>query len=152
MARKDLSTLIGRIEETKPAQQAAPSTPPATAPAPAKVPAAAVAPPTETTTRTPRSTSTKPKATREPKPEVEGEPLYLRLERKETRLRSDQISDLNTHARRLNRAKGPAGERITENTLIRVAVDLLLAQADRLAGGDEAELRNSVTLEVGASR
>ncbi|MBT2519083.1 hypothetical protein J7E29_16700 [Streptomyces sp. ISL-90] len=149
MARKDLSTLIGRIDETKPAQQqAAPSTPAAT---PAKEPAATVAP-TGTTTRTPRSTSTKPKATREPKPEVEGEPLYLRLERKETRLRSDQISDLNTHARRLNRAKGPAGERITENTLIRVAVDLLLAQADRLAGGDETELRNSVTLEVGASR
>jgi hypothetical protein len=102
--------------------------------------------------RAARPTSTKPRAKREPKPEVEAEPLYLRLERKETRLRSDQIIDLTAHARRLNRAKGPVGERITENTLIRVAVDLLLAQADRLAGGDESELRNFVTLEVGASR
>jgi hypothetical protein len=72
-------------------------------------------------------------------------PLYLRLERKETRLRVDQYEALTVHARRLNRAKGPGGERITENTLIRVAIDLLLQNADNLTGPNEESLRNSVT-------
>ena len=49
-------------------------------------------------------------------------------------------------ARRLNRRKPKgAGERITENTLIRVAVELLLAQADRLDGTTEDELLASLT-------
>ncbi len=39
-----------------------------------------------------------------------------------------------------------AGERITENTLIRIAVDLLLEQKSKLAGNNEAELRKSVGL------
>lgn len=72
-------------------------------------------------------------------------PLYLRLERKETRLRVDQYEALTVHARRLNRAKRPGGERITENTLIRVAIDLLLANAENLSGSDEDALRNSVS-------
>ncbi len=33
------------------------------------------------------------------------------------------------------------GERITENTLIRVAIDLLLAHQQHLAGGSETEIR-----------
>ncbi|WP_201799325.1 hypothetical protein [Subtercola vilae] len=73
-------------------------------------------------------------------------PLYMRLERKEARLRADQYSKLTEHARRLSRAKAEGGDRITENTLIRVAIDLLLDRADLLAGSDEAELRNSVSL------
>jgi hypothetical protein len=72
--------------------------------------------------------------------------LYSRLDRKETRLRPDQYERLTEHARRLNRAKGPGGERITENTLIRVAIDMLLERTDDLAGKTESELRNSVTL------
>ncbi|MGH3223058.1 MAG: hypothetical protein ACRDPY_30945 [Streptosporangiaceae bacterium] len=47
--------------------------------------------------------------------------------------------------RGLNRQRGGEGERITENTLIRVAVDLLLARAGDLRGGTEDELRDSVT-------
>jgi hypothetical protein len=39
----------------------------------------------------------------------------------------------------------PGPERITENTLIRVAVDLLLARARKLHGLTEDELRKSVT-------
>lgn len=72
-------------------------------------------------------------------------PLWQRLERKELRLRADQLDELARLRRMLNRQRGGAGERITENTLIRVAVDLLLGQADQLHGTTEAELRNSVS-------
>ena len=68
-------------------------------------------------------------------------PLYKRLIPKETRFREDQLEDLAKLARRLTRAKTVrGGERITENTLIRVAVDALLERGDQLAGADEAEL------------
>ena len=89
-----------------------------------------------------------PKRSREPAVAVPraNQPLFLRLERKETRLRSDQYADLTVHARRLSQAKMPGGERITENTLIRVAIDLLLEHAEQLSGQTEAEIKNSVTL------
>ena len=74
------------------------------------------------------------------------EPLYLRYQRKETRLREEQQNGLTLLARRLSRAKESGGERITENTLIRVAVDLLLARSAELAGSDETALRNSLDL------
>jgi pyruvate/2-oxoglutarate dehydrogenase complex dihydrolipoamide acyltransferase (E2) component len=73
--------------------------------------------------------------------------LFSDLQRKEARLRVDQQDDLTEQARRLNRAKGSGGQRITDNTLIRVAVDLLLSKADKLAGCDEDELRRSVGLK-----
>jgi hypothetical protein len=72
-------------------------------------------------------------------------PKWQRLERKELRLRADQLDGLARIRRALNRQRGGEGERITENTLIRVAVDLLLKQADALQGSTEDELRNSVT-------
>jgi hypothetical protein len=71
--------------------------------------------------------------------------LWQRLERKELRLRADQLDELARLRRTLNRQRGGAGERITENTLIRVAVDMLLGNAARLSGTTEAELRNSVS-------
>lgn len=71
-------------------------------------------------------------------------PRYLQLERKELRVRLDQADDLARLTRRLNRARRGAGERITDNTLIRVAIDLLLQHSDRLAGSTEQELRKSV--------
>jgi len=74
------------------------------------------------------------------------EPLYLSYQRKETRLRAEQQNGLTLLARRLSRTKGAGGERITENTLIRVAVDLLLARSAQLSGNDEAALRNSLDL------
>ncbi len=73
-------------------------------------------------------------------------PRYLQLERKELRIRLDQADDLARLTRRLNRARGRTGERITDNTLIRVAIDLLLTRSDLLAGATELELRASVTL------
>jgi hypothetical protein len=72
-------------------------------------------------------------------------PKWKRLERKELRLRADQLDELAQLRRGLNRQREGEGERITENTLIRVAVDLLLAQAGRLRGATEDELRKSVT-------
>lgn len=75
-----------------------------------------------------------------------GHQHYSQLTRKEARLRDDQIDELATQARRLSRAKNDSTERITDNTLIRVAVDLLLAQPARLKGSTEAELRKSVGL------
>jgi hypothetical protein len=37
-----------------------------------------------------------------------------------------------------------SGPRLTENTLIRIAIDLLLSRADRLVGNTEDEIRASV--------
>lgn len=67
-------------------------------------------------------------------------------ERKETRLRDDQYGRLTTTSRRLNRTRRGEGDRITENTLIRVAIDLLFAKEDLLEGKSETELRRSVGL------
>ena len=86
--------------------------------------------------------SQSPKLTKSVTPKV---PKYLTLIRKEARLREDQIDELTTLMRRLNRSRN-GGERITENTLIRVAVDLLLSRADELGGDTEDKLRNSVSL------
>lgn len=71
---------------------------------------------------------------------------HLELERKEARLRVDQFESLTSESRRLNRLRNGEGERLTENTLIRVAVDLLLSDRSKLRGKTEAELRKSVGL------
>ena len=81
----------------------------------------------------------------DPAAEDQATPAYLRYVRKETRLREDQQNQLTLQARRLNRAKKTQGARITENSLIRVAVDLFLAQIDRAVGDDEDAIRNSMT-------
>ena len=81
-----------------------------------------------------------------------GAPRYDDLERKEARLRPDQLADLSRLSRDLAREARrcrPAGEtpsRITDNTLIRIAVDMLLARGDQLVGVDEDQLRRSVGL------
>jgi hypothetical protein len=105
---------------------------------------AAVAPPA---VAKPREEAARPMSAAAGREEV---PPYLRLERKETRVRADQYAALTSHARRLNRAKGKGGERITENTLIRVAIDLLLPYLDQASGQDEAEILKSVSTEVRA--
>jgi len=69
---------------------------------------------------------------------------YLQLVRKETRLRDDQQSELTRHARRLTRARTTAGQRITENSLIRIGVDLLLARIEHAVGDDEATILESL--------
>ena len=84
-------------------------------------------------------------AARIPAP-VPGLPKYLRLERKELLIWPDQVTNLSILARVLNRTRGGAGERITTNTLIRVAASLLLSRSQDLAGTTEEELRRSLGL------
>jgi hypothetical protein len=72
------------------------------------------------------------------------EPSYLHFVRKDTRLREDQLEQLTKESRRLNRAKRNTGVRITDNTLIRVAVDLLLARIENASGDDEAAILGSL--------
>lgn len=73
---------------------------------------------------------------------------FARLIRKDARVRADQDAALTALAKTLMRRRPAKAERITENTLIRVAIDLLLAHADELRGSTEDELRNSVTSEL----
>ena len=75
-------------------------------------------------------------------------PKYLTLVRKEARLREDQLDSLTNLMRSLNRKRKGEGERITENTLIRVAVDLLLNRSGELKGTTEQEIKKSVGLKV----
>ncbi len=63
-------------------------------------------------------------------PEERSLPPYLTYVRKECRLRPDQLDALTALARRLNRERKGRGERITENTLIRLALDRLLSDRE----------------------
>lgn len=103
----------------------------------------------------PRSAGTEPRGAEVPKVRTdrvddaeEGaaeDPLYLRLTRKEVRFRDEQMEGLHRVARRLSKARrGMKGDRITDNTLVRVAVELLLQHGDDLAGHDEASLLESL--------
>lgn len=130
MARADLSAILGKLDE--PVATVPAATPAAsesdlqiTVQPSAKRPSRAVAPRRDSS----------------PAPTAGG---YGSYERKEARLRPDQYARLTEESRRLNRAKKPGGERITENTLIRIAIDLLLERSDNLAGASERELRKSV--------
>lgn len=100
-------------------------------------------PPQVAESKPPASVSTQP----EPETEENNIPKYLQLVRKEARLREDQIEQLTTLARKINRRR-KGGERITENTLIRIAIDLLLSKQQELAGTNEAELYQALGLEV----
>jgi hypothetical protein len=69
------------------------------------------------------------------------------LQRKETYIWPEQLERLTALQRALNRKRGRGqGERITENTLIRVAVELLLSRDAELAGVTEEDLRQSLGL------
>ena len=58
---------------------------------------------------------------------------------------SGRHQGLHRLARRLSKARrGMKGDRITDNTLVRVAVDLLLQHGDDLTGHDEATLLESL--------
>lgn len=76
-------------------------------------------------------------------------PRYLEMERKEARLRPDQVTELAALARYLSRTRADKSERITDNTLIRIAVDVVLAVGDKLTGDTEDELRASMAAALG---
>jgi hypothetical protein len=69
-------------------------------------------------------------------------PKYRRFTRKETLLRADQLVDLSALARFRMKKRRVRTERITENTLVRIAVDLLLDNQDLLDGSTEDEIRS----------
>lgn len=78
-------------------------------------------------------------------------PKYLTMERKEIRLPQEHLDQLTMLVRQLNRARKSSGERITENTLIRIAIATLLEHADQLKGVSEDELLQSWTKYVGSN-
>lgn len=91
-----------------------------------------------------------------PAPEVTAAPArsanarWKSFERKETRLRPDQLEWLEQTRKALNQRRGVgAGERLTDNTLIRLAIDALREREGDLSGATEEELaRNLGTRHV----
>ncbi|MFI9031146.1 chromosome segregation ATPase [Streptomyces sp. NPDC053560] len=77
--------------------------------------------------------NTSPKRTSSSQPS-EGRPKWVPL-------RDDHYSGLTALARDLMDARAKKTERITENTVIRVAIDLVLAHPELLTGDTEEELR-----------
>lgn len=73
-------------------------------------------------------------------------PHYTQLVRKELRVFQDQAMDLKILTMTINNTKLGMGERITDNTLVRVAIDLLLERKADLSGTTESELRESLNL------
>ena len=137
MPRQSVADLLGEVD------QAPAVLPPKLAPAEAAPAAAAEKP--EPRRPAPRRVARVPRDTGTAGVTESQVPKWQRLERKELRLRADQLDELARIRRTLNRQRGGEGERITENTLIRVAVDMLLGRAGKLRGTTEDELRKSVT-------
>jgi len=78
-------------------------------------------------------------------------PKYLKLKRREARVYEEQADALTILARRVNAGRRlqdgtMTGERITDNTLLRVAIDLLLERSEELRGTTEAEIAASLGL------
>jgi hypothetical protein len=84
---------------------------------------------------------------RRPRAGTENLPIHQRLMRVEAKLWPDQLRELTDLRREVMAARTEKAERITDNTLIRVAIELLLAHRDDLTGNTEAELRASVLPE-----
>jgi hypothetical protein len=143
MPRQSVADLLSEASQDVPVV-------PATLPSHPAPPAAAEDAPPKASARTRRRPPARRAARPVPEVGTTGEtesqtPKWKGLERKELRLRADQLDELARLRRTLNRQRAGDGERITENTLIRVAVDMLLSRADRLRGTTEDELRKSVT-------
>lgn len=79
-------------------------------------------------------------------PESPGGPKYLRLDTKEVRFWPGQRTDLEALAQELNRQRRRQGERITSNTLIRLAAAWLVQHEGELQGISEEELAESLGL------
>lgn len=73
--------------------------------------------------------------------ESRGEPRYAQYVRKEARVRDDQAAALVILRKKVAAQRTVKVEPVTDNVLIRLAIDLLLAHSDRLHGDTEDELR-----------
>nr|WP_255494231.1 hypothetical protein [Cryobacterium sp.] len=114
---------------------AGPAAPPVEKAAPAAPPAAAAAP--VSVQATPHAAGSQ---------DVRSVPRWLTYERKETRIRPDQLEWVEAQRKELNQRRQGAGERLTDNTLIRVALDLLIKHQGELQGVTEDQLRQSLGL------
>lgn len=76
-------------------------------------------------------------------------PRYKTFPRSEARLRPDQLAALTELRRRVAANRTDRSERITDNTLLRLAVDLLLKHADRITGDTEEQMRRALLGEDG---
>lgn len=74
----------------------------------------------------------------------DGQPRYRTMARMEARIRHDQVTELAKLRRAVAANRTDKSERITDNTLVRIAVDLLLSHRELLEGNTEEELRASV--------
>lgn len=83
-----------------------------------------------------------------PRPAGESE----RVRPKYAQIRPDQWADLDVLARELMDERTTRGRRITANTLIRIAIDALLAQRGGLVGNDEDELRANYFRSLGVRK
>lgn len=72
------------------------------------------------------------------------QPRYAQYVRKEARVRDDQAAALVVLRKKVAGQRTTKVEPITDNVLIRLAIDLLLSRADRLHGDTEEELRASL--------
>jgi hypothetical protein len=71
-------------------------------------------------------------------------PRYQTFVRSEARLRPEQLGALSALRRTVAASRQNKAERVTDNTLLRLAVDLLLANADRIKGDTEEEMRRAL--------
>jgi hypothetical protein len=78
------------------------------------------------------------------KPPDDDTPRYLSFTRTEARLRPDQADALSSLRRKVAANRTDKTERITDNTLLRLAVDLLLANAAHIRGDTEEQMRRAL--------
>lgn len=128
----DLSDLLSKNQPETPTP--GPAVPPAEKSEPAKSQRKPAAPKPATKTSAPAAA---PPA---------GVPRYLTLVRKELRITEDQADHIGRTARSLNLARQGQGERITDNTLVRLGISLLIDRLGDLHGTTEAELYESLGL------
>lgn len=157
MAKQDFDAMLGLITAPAPAAPEAgeaatagadDNTPHGEQAAAAPVKPAAPQIPRRQSRPASRSAAAPRPAPRQQAPVADSDPArWTDFEPKTTRLRPDQRTALNQVARRLTVAKAGAGERITDNTLIRVAIDLLLEREHAITGTTEAEIRAAVGLK-----
>ncbi len=97
-------------------------------------------------TEAPEPAADVPAPTAAPAEIPEQQPRWATLDRREARLRRDQLRSLGALRRQVARDRQERNEIITDNTLIRVAVDFLLHHADTLTGDtEEQRLKSAVT-------
>lgn len=81
------------------------------------------------------------------RPEAQSGPKYLRLDTKDVRFWPGQRTDLEMLVQELNRQRRRQGERITVNTLVRLAAAWIVEHGDQLQGITEEELAESLGLK-----